>query len=400
MQTQAFNRPIAGQLMRFAAWLSIFCLSAGSAAQAAGQNILLLIADDFGVDVASFYPKGSRRETTPPAPPMPNLQALARRGVLFTRAWASPWCSPTRAEMLTGRYGFRTGIGHANSGDLPPLSTNEITLPEAFTAALGKHYSLANLGKWHLSSGENDPWQHGWIHYAGGHPDLGTLPSYFSWPKTVDGVTTTSRVYATTDTVDETLKVIAQAKQQKRRYFAWTAFNAPHFPHHAPPAGLHSMDSLPPTGAPRRAYFEAMVEAMDTEIGRLLEEVTLADTTVIFIGDNGTDPGVIAPPYSPTKAKATMYEGGVRVPLLIAGAGVASPNRRVTALVSAVDLFPTILQLAGIDPASVPPTDGVSLMPYLRARPIPPRDPGSIPSNSRRASTGNGNARSAIHVSS
>ena len=81
--------------------------------------------------------------------------------------------------------------------------------------------------------------------------------------------------------------------------------------------------------------------------------------------------GVIAPPYSPTKAKATMYEGGVRVPLLIAGAGVASPNRRVTALVSAVDLFPTILQLAGIDPASVPPTDGVSLMPYLRAKAHP-----------------------------
>ena len=66
-----------------------------------------------------------------------------------------------------------------------------------------------------------------------------------------------------------------------------------------------------------------------------------------------------------------MYEGGVRVPLLIAGAGVVSPNRRVTALVSAVDLFPTILQLAGIDPAAVPPTDGVSLMPYLQAKAHP-----------------------------
>ena len=96
-----------------------------------------------------------------------------------------------------------------------------------------------------------------------------------------------------------------------------------------------------------------MVEAMDTEIGRLLENVTLADTTVIFIGDNGTTGGVDrAALSSATKAKATMYEGGVRVPLLMAGAGVVSPNRRVTALVSAVDLFPTILELAGIDPAS------------------------------------------------
>ena len=133
MHILAFIRPLLVQPLRFAAWLSVICLSGGSAAQAAGQNILLLVADDFGVDVASFYPKGPRRETTPPAPPMPNLQALARQGVLFTRAWASPWCSPTRAEMLTGRYGFRTGIGRANSSDLPPLSTSEITLPEVFT---------------------------------------------------------------------------------------------------------------------------------------------------------------------------------------------------------------------------------------------------------------------------
>ena len=371
MQTNAFTLPIIEQLMRYTAWLSIICLSGGSAAQAAGPNILLLIADDFGVDVASFYPKDSRRETTPPAPPMPNLQALARQGVLFTRVWASPWCSPTRAEILTGRYGFRTGIGRANSGGLPPLSTSEVTLPEAFTAALGKQYSLANLGKWHLSSGENDPALHGWIHYAGGHPDLGNLPSYFNWPKTVDGVTTTSTVYATTDTVDETLQVIAQAGKQGKRYFAWTAFNAPHDPFDPPPAGLHPQTPLPPTGATNRAKFEAMVEALDTEIGRLLKQVTLADTTVIFIGDNGTTGGVIAPPYSRAKAKATMYEGGVRVPLLVAGSGVVSPNRRVSALVSAVDLFPTILELAGVSAASVPPNDGVSLVRYLRAKAHP-----------------------------
>jgi arylsulfatase B len=201
-----------------------------------------------------------------------------------------------------------------------------------------------------------------------GHPDLGHLPSYFSWPKTVDGVTGTSTVYATTDTVDETLKVIQQAKAQGKRYLAWTAFNAPHDPFHAPPAGLHPKTSLPPTGAANRAKFEAMVEAMDTEIGRLLKAVSLADTTVIFIGDNGTAGSVVAPPYSRTKAKATMYEGGVRVPLLVAGAGVVSPNRRVAKLVSAIDLFPTILALAGIDPAAVPPNDGLSLMPYLKAQ--------------------------------
>jgi arylsulfatase B len=375
MQSRGPNRGHSGQLARLAAWLSIAWLSGASAVQAVEPNILLIIADDFGVDVASFYPLGPRRETTPRAPPMPNLQELARQGVLFTRVWASPWCSPTRAAMLTGRYGFRTGIGRANSGNLPPLQESEVTLPEAFTDALGDRYLLANLGKWHLSSGENDPARQGWWRYAGGHPDLGHLPSYYSWPKTIDGVTTTSTIYATTDTVEETLRVIEQARLEGKRYFAWTAFNAPHDPFHLPPAGLHPLTPLPPTGATNRAKFEAMVEAMDTEIGRLLDNVTLADTTVIFIGDNGTTGTVIARPYPRDKAKATMYQGGVRVPLLIAGAGVASPNRQVSALVNAVDLFPTILELAGIDPSRAVPagrrTDGVSLLPYLEKRPHP-----------------------------
>lgn len=360
----ALVRTIGGQFLRCVIWLLILYLS-GAPAQAAGSNILLLIGDDFGIDVATFYPLGPRRQTTPPPPPMPHLTALAQQGVIFTRMWASPWCSPTRAQILTGRHNFRTGIGRANTSNLPQLSASEVTLPEVFAAALGPAYLTANLGKWHLSSGERDPNDHGWQHYAGGHPDLGHLPSYFSWPKTVDGVTSTSTVYATTDTANETLAVIARARAEGKRFLAWTAFNAPHDPFHVPPAGLHPTTPLPPTGATNRAKFEAMVEAMDTEIGRLLTAINLADTTVIFIGDNGTAGSVVASPYSRTKAKATMYEGGVRVPLLVAGAGIASPNRKVTALVSAVDLFPTILALAGIDPARAPPNDGVSLMPYL-----------------------------------
>ena len=373
MSTITHRRGSFSQLLRYSVSLALIWLAGITTAHAAGSNILLLIADDFGVDVASFYPLGSRRQTTPAPPPMPNLEALAQQGVLFTKAWTSPWCSPARAQILTGRYGFRTGIGRANSGNLPPLPISEVTLPKVFTAVLGPQYLEANLGKWHLSSGENDPSAYGWQHYAGGHPDLGNLPSYFNWPKTVDGVTTTSTVYATTDTVDETLAVIDQAEQEGKHYFAWTAFNAPHYPREPPPADLHPRTPLPPTGATSREIFAAMVEALDTEIGRLLKRVDLTDTTVIFIGDNGTDGPVVAPPYSRTKAKATMYEGGVRVPLLVAGAGVVSPKRQVSALVSAVDLFPTILELGGIDPAAIPATDGVSLMPYLQARSHPAR---------------------------
>jgi arylsulfatase B len=336
---------------------------------------LLLIADDLGVDATSFYPLGVRKATTPPPPPMPNLQALADEGVIFSRVWADPWCSPTRATILTGRYGFRTGIGRANSGNLPPLPLSEFTLPEAFQAAGGTGYDVASFGKWHLSSGAGDPNLHGWPHYAGGHPDLGKLPSYYSWPKTVDGVTATSTVYATTDTVDEALKLIEAPRSPDQRYFAWVGFNAPHDPYEPPPEGLHSKGPLPPTGAAKRTYFEAMVEALDSEIGRLLRSVDLATTTVIFVGDNGTSSGVIARPYPRAKAKGTVYEGGVRVPLLIAGAGVANKGRIVTKLVNTVDLFPTVLQLAGIDPAIIVPggvrTDGVTLLPYLQDKPHP-----------------------------
>ncbi len=122
-----------------------------------------------------------------------------------------------------------------------------------------------------------------------------------------------------------------------------------------------------------------MAEALDTEIGRLRAGVDLATTTVVFVSDNGTTGSVIAPPYPASKSKSTVYQGGVRVPLLVAGAGVASPGRLVPALANTVDLYPTILELAGIDPAAVVPAgtklDGVSLLPYIRdvAHPNPRR---------------------------
>jgi arylsulfatase A-like enzyme len=378
----------------------------GAPLQAASRNVVLLIADDFGIDAAGFYPTSVRRPTTPPPPPTPNLAALAQRGVLFTRAWADPWCSPTRATILTGRYGFRTGIGRANTSNLPPLSVDEFSLPEAFAARSDLGHVVASFGKWHLSSGEDDPNQHGWPYYAGSHPDLGKLPSYFSWPKTVNGITTTSTTYATTDTVDEALGVIARAKSENMPYVLWVAFNAPHDPHHKPPNELHSRDALPEPFDPalRRAYFEAMVEAMDTEIGRLLKAVDLARTTVIFLGDNGTSPEVTAKPYQSLKAKGTTYQGGVHVPLLVAGAGVVSPGRTASALVNTVDLFPTILRLAGIDPSAVVPdgtkTDGVSLMPYIgnRAHPNPRR--WAYAEGSTRATGTAGSARSATAATS
>jgi arylsulfatase B len=219
---------------------------------------------------------------------------------------------------------------------------------------------------------DDEPNRQGWPYYAGPDPDLALLPSYFGWPRTVNGVTAWSTTYATTAEVDEAIRFIRGARSSGKPYFLWLALSAPHAPYEKPPNNLHSKDSLPKTGAPRRAYYEAMIEAMDTELGRLLKEVSLADTTVIFLGDNGTPAEVTASPYSAKQAKGTPYEGGVRVPLLVAGAGVVAPNRMVERIVSVVDLYPTILKLAGIEPQAVLPAgtvlDGVSLVPYLQNR--------------------------------
>jgi arylsulfatase A-like enzyme len=338
----------------FLLFIAMFC---AHEARAQSRNVLLIIADDFGVDVAEFYPTSAARlVTNPPAPPMPNLKRLAGRGIVFRDAWGNMECSPTRATIFTGRYGFRTGVGAYIRSGYPVLSAAEFGLPEAFKARPALGYQLANVGKWNLSFGLSDPNLHGWTYYAGPRPGAGNIGNYFRWTKVVNGVESSSTTYATTDQVNEAVGVIRGAKAQGK-------------PYHKPPNELHSRDSLPASGATDRAYYEAMIEAMDTEIGRLLESVDLATTTVIFVGDNGTPGGVVAPPYSKSKGKSTIYEGGIRVPLLVAGAGVVSPGRVVAGLVNTVDLYPTVLELAGIDPPAVVPSgtriDGVSLVPHI-----------------------------------
>jgi arylsulfatase A-like enzyme len=119
-----------------------------------------------------------------------------------------------------------------------------------------------------------------------------------------------------------------------------------------------------------------MTEAMDTEFGRLLSHIDRSNTVVIFIGDNGTPGAVVQPPFSSARAKFTLYEGGIRVPMIISGPVVANPHRENTNLVHVTDLFATILELAGAN--KVLPTnivcDSHSLLPILTNGPVTPRD--------------------------
>ena len=354
-----------------------------------------MIIDDFGMDSASFVPEGPfRLRTNPPAPPMPNLTALARGGVVFGNFWVQQECSPTRATLATGQYGFRrtNGVGQWITEGRPSLPTEALTLPEAFRAAsVGRKYKLAHIGKWHLSrlsEGRAMPAVHGWPFYQGPFAG-GALSNYFDYKKysVVSGVVqpdVRTRIYATTDQVNDTISVINQANTPPRPYFITLALNAPHAPYHVPPNHLHSRDDLPIVAAPdkalTRSYYEAMIEAVDTELGRLIRSVDLTSTTVFVLSDNGTPGYVTAPPYAGSHGKSTIYEGGIRVPLLAFGAQVAdgAAGRVVDAIVAGVDLFPTILELAGIDYRAVVPVgsriDGVSLVPYFSS-PTPPSIP-------------------------
>ena len=347
-----------------------FCLATPALAE--GVNVVWIIADDLGVDRVGAYAEHPDPGSTP------NIDALAQRGVLFRNAWSNPLCSPTRATLLTGRYGFRTGMGtvirtQPNGGGFGGLPFSEAVLPEVL---LPQNVPIA-LGKWHLA-GPADGYLHpnltGFTSYAGCLRNFadgggggvgvgggtGDEYGYFRWHKTIDGVTDVTEVYATTDTVDDAIAAMAELPEP---WFLYVAMNAPHAPVHAPPPHLHGFDLVgEPTDTPI-VHVKAMIEALDTELGRLMAQVDLTNTTVVFVGDNGTPGFATDAPFLPEHGKATLYEGGVNVPLIIAGAGVERPGQECAALVNTTDLFATTCELVGV--STDVGTDSVSLVPYL-----------------------------------
>lgn len=311
----------------------------------AQPNILLIIADDMGLDATPNYSFGAAK------PNMPILEGLMHEGITFDNVWAYPECSPTRASLLTGKYGYRTGVLAVQENNQIPLS--EISI-QKYLEDKSTGYSSAVIGKWHLggntNGGNNNPANMGVKHYEG--LITGGVPDYSNWTITKNGVQTTTTEYATTKFTDLAIDWI---DQQSQPWFLWLAYNAPHTPFHLPPKNLHDRDNLPTDQASVDAnpqpYFFAMIEAMDAEIGRLLASLTEAErnnTIIVFIGDNGTTRQVIQAPYSRQKAKSTLYQGGVAVPMVVSGFGVNRKNEREMALINSTDLFATIADLAGI----------------------------------------------------
>lgn len=324
-------------------------------------NILLVIADDVGKDASVQYTEGD----DPPATPV--LDSLAGQGLVFENAWSNPTCSPTRAGILTGKYGFRTGV--LNPNDF--LSTEETSLHEYIETRLPSRYNKAVIGKWHLGpnrNGENHPGELGISHFEGILG--GEVDDYENWVLTSNGEQSNETTYTTTRLTDLATDWVAA---QQQPWFLWLAFNAPHTPFHLPPAELHGR-VLSGTGPDiennPRPYYLAAIESMDHEIGRLLEsmdEQTRANTLIIFMGDNGTPAQVVVSPYRRQKAKGSLYQGGINIPFFVSGAGVQRIGERESSMVNTTDLFATIAELSGVNVSNV--NDSVSFASLLNAAP-------------------------------
>jgi len=306
-------------------------------------NVLLIIADDMGLDASPGYNVGALK------PNMPNLQNLINSGVRFNNVWSNPVCSPTRSTILTGKYGYRTGVLIGND----PLSTSEISLQTYITNNSGNEYSNAVIGKWHLSGTPAQPLHPNnmGIQYFSGVIG-GGVQSYYNWQHTENGNANTSNEYTTTKLTDDAITWI---NDQEQPWFLWLAYNAPHTPFHLPPSDLHYQGSLPEDQASIDTnplpYYLAAIEAIDSEMGRIFNSISsedLENTVIIFLGDNGT-PGQVVQQYNSQRAKGSLYKGGINVPMIISGKGVNRVNAQEDALISTVDLFATISELCGIN---------------------------------------------------
>ncbi len=347
----------------------------------AQQNTILIIADDVSPDYFSCFGTNTDTANTP------NINALARKGVRFSMAWSAPVCSPARASILTGRYPFRTGVGGViTSANSPQLDTSEMSVAKLLKYYAPNKYQTACIGKWHLTLNTPqkrlNPNKLGFDLYSGNFN--GAIPNYYNYTRIRNGLVYTVTTYAITQTVNEAIDWL-NSREVSKPFFLWLAFNAPHDPFHIPPPNLCDTSGLKGTTADINAYpkkyFKAALQAMDSEIGRLLqylENQNLSDSThIIFIGDNGNQREV-AQISNTSKSKGTIYHYGVHVPLVISGPGLINTNRTCSEPVNGVDLFATICELSGFQnwQQYIPSQtifDSKSLLPILKGQTVSTR---------------------------
>ena len=348
------NRALPAVVLLCAALLLAATAARAQGAAVARPNVILILTDDQGW--WTIGANGNRLIETPV------IDRLAAQGVRFTHFYASPVCTPTRAALLTGRHYQRTGAMD-RALDLEPMSEKEVTLGNVFRSA---SYATALIGKWHLGR------------YMKYHPNANGFDEFFGFWRygfinnyfDSDELEHNKEPVAATGYITDVLtdQAIAFVKRNTTRpFFLYLAYNAPHVPHLVPDgyAEKYLKKGIPLDDA--RTY--GMIEAIDGNVGRLLEEVRRDGlderTIVIFMSDNGGIDEFFRAGLR--GGKGSVYEGGVRVPFIARWPGRFPAGAVVDAPVQHIDVFPTLCELTGAPAPGKVQIDGRSLAPLLKA---------------------------------
>jgi arylsulfatase A-like enzyme len=373
-----------------ASFLMLF-LGNAFAADAKGPNIIFVLADDLGWSDTTLYGTTKYYQT-------PNIERLAKRGMTFSRAYsASPLCSPTRSAILTGLSPARTGITTPNchlpqvvlqatvAKNAPPnkksispspvtrLKTEYRTLAESLKDA---GYATGHFGKWHLGAEPYSPLQQGFDVDVPHHAGPGPAGSYVApWQfKDFDHDPAMPNQHLEDRMAQEAVAWMEKHKEQPFFINYWM-FSV-HAPFNAKQALIEKHRArVNPSDPQRCPTYAAMIESMDDAIGTLLDaldRLKLAENTIIiFTADNGGNMYSDVANEVPTSnaplrgGKATMYEGGTRVPGIIVMPGTTQPGSRTDAIIQSEDYYPTLLEALKLQPAQDQRFDGVSLLPVL-----------------------------------
>jgi arylsulfatase A-like enzyme len=343
--------------------LAALALTAPVASAAPRPNVVVILADDQGWGDLGVH--GNTNLSTP------HLDSLARDGALFERFFVCPVCSPTRAEFLTGRYHPRGGVRNVTTGG-ERLDLDEKTIADAFKAA---GYGTGAFGKWH--NGSQYPYHpngRGFDEYYGF--TSGHWGDYFSPPLEHNGKPVRGDGYLTDDLTGRALAFID--RHRDRPFFCYLAYNTPHSPMQVPDrywdkfkqADLKLRAAGPQKeDVPMTRAALAMCENIDDNVGRVLrklDELKLAERTIVlYFSDNG--PNSWRWNGGMKGRKGSTDEGGVRSPLLVRWTGQIPPGTKVAPIAAAIDLLPTLAELAGVK-AGDKPLDGVSLASLLRGQ--------------------------------
>ena len=364
------------------------------------QNVVFILADDLGWSDVSLYDKTDYYET-------PNLERLAARGVTFSRAYSSsPLCSPTRASIMTGQTNARNGHtapqhhldkvnleaevnGQASPGS-KALGTSSINrldtdLPTLSKLIKAEGYATAHFGKWHLGHEPYSPLEHGFDVDIPHWPGPGPAGSFVAPWKFPDFKAKYPGEHLEDRMADEAIQWLRSLDKDEPFYMNYWQFSV-----HAPFDAKESLikyyrTKTDLTDLQHSPTYAAMVHSLDQAVGRLLDELDrlgLSDNTaIVFLSDNGgnmydaiteTLPSGEEFLTYPTNnrplrgGKATVFEGGIRVPCIVSWPGITNPGSRNDALIQSTDFYTTILNLLDIPLPEDHEIDGLDITPALK----------------------------------